>query len=498
MMAFSLTKHRLSFILMVPVLLFALSSCGSDSVEVADSNQGFGETDSDGSGQADAENPESGEIENSESETTDQEGAESEGTDSNEQSSTDGTDTVNQPNILLVITDDQGIDSSAQYSLSNDLPNTPVIDALARNGITYQNVWATPSCSTTRAALLTGKHGVNTGVLSVPGNLSADVGTIQAFLSQNAASSNYQTAVFGKWHVDGGGGNLSHPNDLGVGHYAGHLRPNISDYFNWTITINGVEQQSTTYHTTALVNNAIDWIGQQQDPWFAWLAFAAPHAPYHAPPDEFNTRGLSGTQADINANEREYYLSSIETLDTELGRLLDSMSPATRDNTIVMVIGDNGTPRAVLDNDSFLDGHQKGSLFEGGVRVPLVISGAGVTRTNVRENGLVSVVDFFPTIAALTSGTDNDGIHDGFNFLSSFTSGSGTERQFLYTDYDGNNALGRGWAVRSSTHKYLAYDNGTEVLYDLVTDPDETVDVSTTNSTIVAELRAFGLEVRGE
>ena len=82
--------------------------------------------------------------------------------------------------------------------------------------------------------------------------------------------------------------------------------------------------------------------------------------------------------------------------------------------------------------------------------------------------------------------------------MPSFNAAGETEREFLYTDYDGNNALGQGWAVRSSTHKYLAYDNGTEVLYDLIADPDETIDVSTTNSAIVAELRAFGLEIRGE
>jgi len=515
LMNLSLVGQRFLLLFMVPVLLVALSSCGSGSVEVADNSEENISVDneSDGVGQdgSDVETettdqqstgPEVTETEatDTETEATDTEVTEPETTepDGSEQGSSDSATTIVQPNILLVITDDQGIDASAQYSLSSDLPDTPVINSLARNGITYENVWATPSCSTTRAALLTGKHGVNTGVLSVPGDLSADVGTIQAFLGQNAASSNYETAVFGKWHVDGGGGNLNHPNDLGVGHYAGHLRPNINDYFDWTITINGVEEQSTTYHTTALVDNAIDWIDEQQNPWFAWLAFAAPHAPFHAPPDEFNTRGLSGTQSDINANEREYFLSAIETLDTELGRLLDSMDPATRDNTIVMVIGDNGTPRDVLDNDSFLDGHQKGSLFEGGVRVPLVISGAGVTRTNVRENGLVSVVDFFPTIATLTTGTDNEAIHDGINFLSSFSADGAIDRKFLYTDYDGNNALGQGWAVRSLTHKYLAYDNGTEVLYDLVTDPDETVDVLSTNSVVAAELRAFGQQVRGE
>ena len=506
--ALSVARHRCLFFFLVPVLLVILTACGSgsSSVEVADSAQ-EGTADQEVGDPVEQENTELGttgpEIDEpgiTEPEITEPEITEPEITepDGDEQGSTDSPTAINQPNILLVITDDQGLDASAQYSLSNDLPDTPVINSLARNGITYENVWGTPSCSTTRAALLTGLHGVNTGVLSVPGDLSTDFTSIQTFLSQNAASSNYQTAVFGKWHVDGGGGNLNHPNDHGVGHYAGHLRPNITDYFDWTITINGVEEQNTTYHTTALVDNALGWIDEQQDPWFAWLAFAAPHAPFHAPPEEFNTRGLSGTRADINANEREYFLSAIETLDTELGRLLDSMEPATRDNTIVMVMGDNGTPRDVLDNDSFLDGHQKGSLFEGGVRVPLVISGAGVTRTNVRENGLVSVVDFFPTIAALTTGTEIEGMNNGINFLSSFSADGEIDREFLYTDYDGNNALGQGWAVRSTTHKYIAYDNGTEVLYDLVTDPDETVDVSATNVAVVAELRSFGLDIRGE
>ena len=479
-------RYRLSSLIVVAAILLSLSSCGSGTDPVVNDNTG-----------ADPSEQET------EQESTDQAGTDPVGTDQGgtdqggtDQGDTDQGMTPAQPNILLVITDDQGLDASAQYSFSTDLPNTPVIDSLAQAGITYENVWATPSCSTTRAALLTGRHGVETGVLSVPGNLPAEFGTIQAYLSENEVSSNYETAVFGKWHVDGNGGNLNHPNDFGVDHYAGHLRPNITDYFNWTKVTNGVEEQISTYHTTELVNDAIEWIDEQQNPWFAWVAFAAPHEPLHAPPAEFNVRGLSGTQADINANERTYYLSAMETLDTELGRLLDSMDPATRDNTVVMVVGDNGTPRDLLDNNAFLAGHQKGSLFEGGVRVPLVISGAGITRTNVRENGLVSVVDFFPTIAALTTGASVEGIHDGSSFQSTFSSSEGTVREYLYTDYFGNNALGRGWAVRSATHKYIAYDDGSEAVYDLVNDPDEAVDVLLTNAAVAEELRAFGLGVR--
>ena len=184
LMNLSLVGQRFLLLFMVPVLLVALSSCGSGSVEVADNSEENISVDneSDGVGQdgSDVETettdqqstgPEVTETEatDTETEATDTEVTEPETTepDGSEQGSSDSATTIVQPNILLVITDDQGIDASAQYSLSSDLPDTPVINSLARNGITYENVWATPSCSTTRAALLTGKHGVNTGVLSV-------------------------------------------------------------------------------------------------------------------------------------------------------------------------------------------------------------------------------------------------------------------------------------------------------------------------------------------
>lgn len=89
---------------------------------------------------------------------------------------------MDKPNILIVITDDQGIDASAQYSLSSDLPNTPVVNQLAASGITFDNMWATPSCTTTRAALLSGYHGINNGVVSTPGVLSPQVNALPTAL----------------------------------------------------------------------------------------------------------------------------------------------------------------------------------------------------------------------------------------------------------------------------------------------------------------------------
>lgn len=88
------------------------------------------------------------------------------------------------PNILLIISDDQGLDASAQYGLSLDVPSTPTMDALASNGLVFENVWATPACATTRATLLSGLYGINNGIRQTPGVLSADVETIQVLFSR--------------------------------------------------------------------------------------------------------------------------------------------------------------------------------------------------------------------------------------------------------------------------------------------------------------------------
>lgn len=141
-----------------------------------------------------------------------------------------------QPNILLIISDDQGLDASAQYSLSEDIPNTPTLNLLAEQGLTFDNMWVTPACSTTRATIITGKYGVNNGVEKLPGNLSSEHQILQKYLKQDEATENYQSAVFGKWHI--GGNNTSHPNDMGVDYYAGNIT-NLDDYYDWSLTING-------------------------------------------------------------------------------------------------------------------------------------------------------------------------------------------------------------------------------------------------------------------
>lgn len=397
-------------------------------------------------------------------------GTSGDGDDDDATDDTEGTDdnaTAASPNFLLIITDDQGLDASSQYSFSDDLPSTPNIDQLASTGIVFDNMWATPSCTTTRGSLLTGLHGVNSGVDTTPSLLDTGILTVQKHLGANG----YQSSVFGKWHVSGGNGsgNLLHPNQTGVDHYAGNLAGTLDDYSSWDLTVNGVQQTSGIYHTTALTDMAIEWIDQQQGPWFTWVAYVAPHSPFHLPPSELHNRSLSGTDEDIDSNPRPYYLAAIEAMDTEIGRLIDSIDPDQRENTVIMVLGDNGTPSAIIDTNAFPRSHGKGSLYEGGTRVPFVVSAPSIGSGNVREAALVNTVDVMPTLSELAGIAIPAGI-DGVSFGSVLSdsnaaANAGQARQFNYSEFIGDRVT--GWTVRDAEFKLIEMADGTREFYDL-------------------------------
>ena len=399
-----------------------------------------------------------------------------------------------QPNIILIISDDQGLDSSAQYNLSADLPVTPHLDKLAVSGITFDNAWATPACTTTRSAIITGQYGVNSGVLEVGDVIPPDSVILQKYLKDNPDTTSYASAVIGKWHLGGNSPEANHPSTLGVDYYAGSLRGAVNDYESWPLTINGQTSQTSTYHTTKVTDLAIDWIGSQTDPWFLWLAYVAPHTPFHLPPQALHTQDLLGSDADINANPRNYYLAAIEAMDTEIGRLLASMTQEELDNTIIFYVGDNGTPRQVADRSVYANG-SKGSLTQGGLSVPMIASGAGVSRKNVREDALISSTDFFATIASMAGDTTSS-IEDSKSFKNLLTNSNAAHRDYLYSDFSSDNVS--GWAVRNTNYKLISTATGQE-LYDLENDPFENSNLlagSTDYSDIVSELSEIANGIR--
>lgn len=160
----------------------------------------------------------------------------------------------------------------------------------------------------------------------------------------------------------------------------------------------------------------------------------------------------------------------IESLDAELKRLFSALTPSQKANTVVLFVGDNGTPGPVLQD--FPSGHGKTTLYQGGVRVPFFISGAGVTRKGEREDALINVADVFSTVLGLTGSSQSEGTENSLNLMPYLTSTTGPKRTYNYTE------IGRetpsGWTIRTSQYKLITYEDATQEFYDLIADSLET------------------------
>ena len=309
-------------------------------------------------------------------------------------------------NILLLIVDDWAIDSSPvdnNNTLTNDTSYAPMpkLETLAGRGLRFTNAYAQPVCSPTRATILTGRYAFRHTVGWPTG---ATLPAIELTLPEifTAESSSYDLATFGKWHLGGGS---TGPLDLGGWtEFAGILGGGVSNYTDWSKTVNGVTTTNnvTTYTTTDQVDDAVSFIsGQTTDPWFVWIGFNAPHTPFHNPPtvvpaledypDYTTTDG-----AVTGANRRFAYEAALQALDTEIGRLLTSVDLNT---TNIIIIGDNGTPGAVAQ-EPFDSSHAKGTLYDGGIHVPLIMAGPDIPLTGTSHK-LVHCVDLFATILDL-------------------------------------------------------------------------------------------------
>ncbi|NIP19076.1 MAG: sulfatase-like hydrolase/transferase, partial [Xanthomonadales bacterium] len=407
------------------------------------------------------------------------------------------------PNILLVIADDLGKDASNQYDISAERPVTPTLDQLAASGLVFDNAWSSPTCSPTRAGILTGKYSTRTGVFAPTDELSVDETSLQSYIGQHLPG-RYSDAVIGKWHLGPQPGGLDHPSELGVSHFAGIIGGGVSDYEDWTLVQNGERQNENRYVTSKLVDLAVEWTGAQEIPWFLWLAFNAPHTPFHLPPNDLHNRNLSGTEADIENDPLPYYFAAIEAMDTELGRLLDSLDANERDNTVVIFMGDNGTPNQVAQ-PPFARRKVKGSLYQGGVNIPLFVTGPVVTRIGEREAALVNTTDLFATIASL-AGVNIGQVNDSISFDGLFSETGDTGRLFQFSeqslDEDGDDeADGERWALSDGMYKLIETTDGSRELYHLMTDPYEGLDLVTEGTApdgILDDLQYLAGQVRHE
>lgn len=377
--------------------------------------------------------------------------------------------TNSKPNILLVIADDMGLDATPNFYEGSIKPNMPILQGLMNTGVTFKNVWSYPVCTPTRASILTGKYGIKTGVLEVGNNINTTETSVQKYMDINTSNA-YASAIIGKWHLSN---SASDPITMGVDYYAGLLTGGVQDYYNWRFTENGLKTTSTEYTTTKFTDLAIDWVDKQTKPWFLWLAYNAPHTPFHLAPTNLHSQGSLPTDASsISNNPTPYYMSAIEAMDSELGRFINSMTTEEKANTIIIFIGDNGTPNQVAQSP-YSRTKAKGSMYQGGVNVPMVVAGVGVTRTNVQEDALVHTTDLFSTISTI-AGITTSSIENSTSFYPLLSNENATSREYVYTEISDN---GTGYAIRNASYKYIKNINGTEELYNLTVDAYENVNL---------------------
>ena len=411
------------------------------------------------------------------------------------------------PNILLIIADDMWLDASPWYDDYNWLkPNTPVLDNLAENWLVFDNVWSNPLCSPTRATILTWKYWFQTWVLWALSKsdawISTDEYSLQKMITEKSTAG-YEQAVIWKWHLatDHNWAD-NNPELMWIPYYSGFIWWAMQDYSKWRKTTNWESKLSKTYATTEFTNDSISWLEENGDkPWFLWLAYTAPHSPFHVPPSDLlsdkTNDSLSWTEADIVANPVSYYLAAIEAMDTEIGRLLDNLSEEERENTIIIFIGDNGTPNEVAQTP-YTSSTVKWSISKGWIHIPMIISWDWIDSWRAEE--FVNTSDLYTTIAEL-SWIILPTYWNSISFAPVlFWNQRRVERDYLYAEVESSNpnwwaSRKNGWTIRKNWYQYISLDNWTEKLF---SDSDlwQENNLINTYPWVVSELRELWISLR--
>ena len=403
-----------------------------------------------------------------------------------------------RPNIVLVMTDDQGW---AQVGFHGDpVLRTPHLDRLAGESVEMTRFYVSPVCAPTRAALMTGRYNYRTGVVDTYiGRALMEPGEVT--VAEMLRDAGYRTGIFGKWHLgdnyplrsaDQGfqesvvhrGGGIGQPSD-----------PPGSDYFDPILFHNGEEKQYPGYVTDVFFDEAIRWIGDGGGaPFFAYVPTNAPHSPYLVPDayrEAYAARGLSDRDARI--------YGMIANIDDNVGRLMAHLDAhdIARD-TLVIFMTDNG-PTTRLYHAGLRA--QKGSVYENGIRVPFVVRWPA--RLAPRTVDTVGAhIDLAPTLLAVAGVSPPPGLaFDGLNLrpLWEGRAAASPERTYVVQSHRGNApARYRAFAVIGQRYKLVqalsfgqpAPPDAPFELYDLLDDPGETADLAARRPDVVERLTA--------
>jgi arylsulfatase B len=399
-----------------------------------------------------------------------------------------------QRNVILIIADDLGSNWCGFQENRLDTVNMPNVRKLLSRGVRFSNAWANPVCSPTRAGMLTGRYSFRTGVgnVVIAGNqLDTTEMTIPKLLKNAAAPTKYAVANVGKWHLHTPTiANYNNPSKMGWDYFAGTFTGQpVTTYTNWNKITNGMASTSTNYLTTETTNDAINWLGQQgTKPFFLWLAFNAPHSPYHLPPDSLIiNHSLSGTTLDINQNPKKYFKVMAEAMDNRIGKIIEWLQANNKwDNTDIIFIGDNGNTTNTAQTTPA--NRSKSTVYQQGIHVPFIISGPSVVNPNRVSSAIVNVQDLFATILEL-AGFTNWQTQIAANMpvdsksLVAILKNTATEaRPWAYSEiFDPSvTSAVNSRAIRNGTYKLIYFDSSrVQEFYNLTTDPNETTNLLT-------------------
>lgn len=342
---------------------------------------------------------------------------------------------TNRPNIILITADDLGYDDLSLHHHPHI--TTPNLDSLARAAVQFSDFTVTPVCSTTRAALLTGRDFYKTGVSGVHGGRDF-MHLSETLISEVLQDSGYKTATWGKWHLGKTEGYFPWNRGFDEGYYAELYRHKNS--FGW---LNGKPVQHNKWVSEVVTDYAIDFIQQQKDqPFFAYLSYLAPHEPWLAPEKFVNPLVKSGLRPAI-AN----LYAMVNEMDFHIGRLIAYLnSQQLLDNTIIIFMSDNGPwwdssnfgamikQEWQARNPSKMKGN-KGQSWQNGIRSPLFIHWPKKWQASVVSR-FVDVKDIFPTLLEVSQSTlppQHKGL-DGFSltgYLEGKVTGSNPRQTYI-------------------------------------------------------------------
>jgi arylsulfatase B len=351
------------------------------------------------------------------------------------------------PNILLVLADDMGYGDLG--CTGSQLLKTERIDALAKSGVLCSRAYVASSvCSPSRAGLITGRDPRRFGYQANLNMGSANYGTRVGLLglppgehtlADHLGAVGYATALVGKWHLGMGDG--FHPQERGFQHFCGMLGGGHS-YFpkpgSNKLERNGVPLTdfSSPYLTDFFTDEATQWISKQDEandekPWFMFLSYNAPHGPLQATEDDL------AVFSHIKDRKRRTYAAMMWALDRGIGRVLDRLDElGERENTLICFFSDNGGATGNASWNGELSG-TKGTLREGGVRIPMIWSWPGTVPAAQTHDGVMSSLDLLPTFMAAAGGMPlplgPPRSHEDKNNRKKAVS--------LYGEYDGKNLL---------------------------------------------------------